>query len=295
MNLSASEFYSSGADTTDVVLESAFFAKLKMRNGTFKLTQPSRFQELEVAVRPHVEERAGSLREVLDVGVSTGLTTVELAKFLGDCGSAASITATDLFIEAHIVELFPGFRVFCDPEGWPLQYDLRGVAIRPWIRRLDYVTLAFIPLMLGRSMLKARLRSRISAGVSRPVRMITRSLPSNGAIVFVENDIMCRSERFIRRFDMIRAANILNKGYFSPDQIVIAIGNIHAYLRGPGALLIVGRTNRAGENAATLFELNRDGSFTALERVGGGSEIERLVLDFRCPRLRTAIDRAPIA
>ncbi|PDT52901.1 MULTISPECIES: ATP-binding protein [Sinorhizobium] len=289
MNLSASEFYSSGVDTTDAVLESAFFAKLKMRNGTFKLTQPSRFQELEVAFRPHAQERAGSLREVLDVGVSTGLTTVELARFLSDCGSAASITATDLFIEAHIVELFPWFRVFCDPGGWPLQYDLRGIAIRPWIRRLDYVTLAFIPLMLSRSILQSRLRSRISAGVSTPVRMVTRSLPPNGAIVFVENDIMRQSERFIRRFDMIRAANILNTGYFSADQLHVAIENIQAYLHGPGALLMIARTNRAGENAATLFELDEEGSFTALERVGGGSEIERLVLDFRGPQPSTAI------
>lgn len=41
------------------------------------------------------------------------------------------------------------------------------------------------------------------------------------------------------------------------------------------------RTNRAQENAGTLFELKEDGSFAALERVGGGSEIEKLLLDFR--------------
>jgi hypothetical protein len=281
MTLSASKFYSSDTDTTDAALESAFFAKLKMRNGTFKLTQPSRFQELEVAFRPYIEERADTLREILDVGVSTGLTTVELARFLKDCGAAASIIATDLFIEAHIVELAPDFRVFCDPEGWPLQYDVRGITVRPWVRRLDYVTLAFIPLMLGRSVLQPRLRSRIRAGMSRPVQMITRSLPSNGEIVFIENDIMCQSERFIHRFDMVRAANILNTGYFSPDQIHIAIENIHSYLRGPGALLMIARTNRARENAGSLFELNGNGSFAVLERVGGGSEIERLVLDFR--------------
>jgi hypothetical protein len=283
MTLSASKFYSSGTDTTDVALESAFFANLKMRNGTFKLTQPSRFRDLEAAFRPYVEERVGSLREVLDVGVSVGITTVELASFLTDCGGAPSIVATDLFIEAHIVEVVPGFRVFCDPEGWPLQYDVRGVAVRPWVRKLDYVTLAFIPLMLGRIALRPFLRSRIGAGMSRPVQMITRSLPSNGEIVFVENDIMRRSECFIRRFDMVRAANILNTGYFSPDQIHTAIANIHSYLRGPGALLMIARTNRARENAGTLFELNSNGSFAALERVGGGSEIESLVLDFRAP------------
>ncbi|APG88673.1 ATPGTP-binding protein (plasmid) [Sinorhizobium americanum CCGM7] len=286
MTLSASKFYSSGAETIDVALESGFFAKLKMRNGTFKLTQPSRFQELEVAFRPYVKERVVSLTEVLDVGVSTGLTTVELARFLADCGAASRIVATDLFIEAHIVELASWFRVFCDSEGWPLQYDVWGISFRPWIRRLDYVTLAFVPLVLGRSVLWPRLRSRIRAGGSRPVQMITRSLPSNSEIVFVENDIMCRAEDFTRRFDMVRAANILNIGYFSQEQIHSAIGNIHSYLRGPGALLILARTNRARENAGTLFELCENGSFAALERVGGGSEIEKLVLDFRPSQLQ---------
>ncbi|MBB4186324.1 hypothetical protein GGE07_002983 [Sinorhizobium terangae] len=281
MTVSASKFYSSSADTIDSASESAFFAKLKMRNGTFKLTRPSRFRELEVAFRPLIEQRTGSLHEVLDVGVSTGLTTVELASFLKGCGAAARITATDLFIEAHIVELGPGLKILCDPEGWPLQYDVSGIIIRPWVRRLDYVTLAFIPLVLGRKLLRPRLRSRIRAGMSRPVKMITRSLPSNGEIEFEENDIMRRSQHFVRRFDLVRAANILNTNYFSPDQIRTAIGNIHSYLRGPGALVMIARTNRAQENAGTLFELKEDGSFAVLERVGGGSEIEKLVLDFR--------------
>ncbi|YCI04440.1 ATP-binding protein [Ensifer sp. D2-11] len=283
MTVSAKKFYSLSSNTIDLVSESAFFARLKMRNGTFKLTQPSRFRELEVAFRPFIAERAASLHDILDVGVSTGLTTVELSKFLESCGATVHITATDLFVEAHIVEFAPGVTVFCDPEGWPLQYDLRGVTVRPWIRRLDYVTLAFAPLMLARVLLQPRLRARVRAGKSKQVQMITRSLPENGKINFVEDDIMSRSQHLAGRFDLVRAANILNTNYFSLDQIRTAIENIHSYLRGPGALFVVTRTNRAQENAGTLFELKEDGSFAALERVGGGSEIEKLLLDFRAP------------
>jgi len=281
MTVSAKKFYSLSSNTFDLVSESAFFARLKMRNGTFKLTQPSRFRELEVAFRPFIAERATFLHDILDVGVSTGLTTVELSKFLESCGAAVHITATDLFVEAHIVEFSPGITVFCDPEGWPLQYDLRGVAVRPWIRRLDYVTLAFAPLLLARVLLQPLLRDRVREGKSRQVQMITRSLPENGKINFVEDDIMSRSQHLAGRFDLVRATNILNTNYFSLDQIRTAIENIHSYLRGPGALVVVTRTNRAQENAGTLFELKEDGSFAALERVGGGSEIEKLLLDFR--------------
>jgi hypothetical protein len=281
MTVSARKFYSGNFNAADLAAESAFFSRLKMRNGTFKLTQVSRFRELEVAFRSIIMDRAHSLHQVLDVGVSTGLTTVELAHFLKDCGATVQITATDLFVQAHIVELFPEVTVFCDPEGWPLQYELFGVPIRPWIRRLDYATFAFIPLLLARTTLQPRLCSRIRAGRSNKVQMITRSLPQHCEIDFIEDDIMSPSEHLRGRFDLVRAANILNTNYFSVDQLKTAIANVYSYLRGPGAMVMVTRTSRTQENNGTLFELKDDGSFAVLGRVRGGSEIERLLLDFR--------------
>ncbi|MBD9640967.1 ATP-binding protein [Ensifer sp. ENS07] len=281
MVMSARQFYSGNDGSTDWVRESEFFARLKMRNGTFKLTQPSRFRELETAFRPLLSQRAPQLREVLDVGVSTGVTTVELLRYLEACGAKPKITATDLFIDAHIVELAPGVRVLADPEGWPLQYDVAGLAIRPWIRRLDYVSLAFIPRHLAKSMLQPRLRALIRSGRSEPVQMITRSLSRDDSIAFVEDDIMRRSPDFAGRFDLVRAANILNRSYFSAAQIRSAVSNIRSYLSGAGSLLIVTRTNEKGENGGTLFEVGADGTFTVLMRVGSGSEVEDLILG--CP------------
>ncbi|WP_105432648.1 MULTISPECIES: ATP-binding protein [Neorhizobium] len=281
MTVSARKFYSLSDNAAELALESAFFAQLKMRNGTFKLTRAARFRDVEIAIRPAITERASSLRQVLDVGVSTGLTTVELAQFLRKCAAPARVTATDLFIHAHIVEVGQTVAVFCDPEGWPLQYEFFGMAIRPWIRRLDYVTLAFIPRLLARAYLQPRLCRRIRAGLSRRVQMITRSLPQDGEITFIEDDIMIPSQHLRGKFDLVRAANILNRNYFSDDQLKTAIGNIHSYLRGPGALVLLTRTNRSQENAGTLFELKEDSSLAVVRRVGGGSEVEKLLLDFR--------------
>jgi hypothetical protein len=111
--------------------------------------------------------------------------------------------------------------------------------------------------------------------------MITRSLPQHCEIDFIEDDIMSPSEHLRGRFDLVRAANILNTNYFSVDQLKTAIANVYSYLRGPGAMVMVTRTSRTQENNGTLFELKDDGSFAVLGRVRGGSEIERLLLDFR--------------
>jgi SAM-dependent methyltransferase len=278
MTLTATDFFSRRAEDFDPTVEAAFYGRLKMRNSTFKLTRASRFAEIEEAFGKFFADRAANVHAVLDVGVSTGITTIELADFLRSRGSSVKITATDLFIDAHIVEPFRGLRVLADPTGWPLQYDLYGKAIRPWIRRLDYVTLAFVPLMLARLALRNRVRALIQQGESKPVRLVSTRLAERSDISFIEDNILIRSPDLARRFDLVRAANILNRNYFSDQDLRNAIENIRSYLRGPGVLFLVTRTNAAQVNAGTLFELGKDQTFKVLARVGAGSEIEKLVL-----------------
>ena len=276
MTVTARQFFLAERQQADPAAESEFFSKLKMRNGTFKLTKPSRFAALEADIGLRIAERAAHLRQVLDVGVSTGLTTIELADFLRAKGASAEVIGTDLFVQAHLVEIAPEFRVLSDNEGWPLQYDIAGRPIRAWIRRLDYVTLMVVPRLLARAALRPRLRRMIAQGQSVAVRMETRGLAERN-IELVENDIFAATPRFVGKFDFIRAANILNLNYFPAARIRDAITNIRSYCR-PSALLLVARS-KGSHHDGTLFELEPDGNFAVRARVGNGSEIEALVLD----------------
>jgi hypothetical protein len=261
----------------DATQEAATFAKLKMRNGTFKMTKPSRFKDLEAAISPFIANMARD-SEVLDIGVSTGITAVELSHYMRSNGISARLTATDVFIDAFVVPILPGLTVLCDGEGWPLQYDVRGFPLRPWIRRLDYITLAFVPLTVARRILQPRLKAAVVSGKGTRVQLTTRLLPQGADIRFVENDITARTAAFVGRFGFARAANILNLNYFPPEQIQVALGNIRTYLKGAGSLLLITRTDQAGKNNGTLFELAKDGLFRPLVRIGRGSEIEHLVV-----------------
>ncbi len=277
MGLTAHDFFAL-TSACDPQTETAFFAALKMRNGTFKLTQTARFAELEEVFSEKIGERASTIRNVLDIGASSGITTVEFAQYLRGLGVDAKLTATDLFITAHIVDIAPALRVLAEPDGRLLQYDIGGLAIRPWIRRLDYVTLAFVPRILARKVLQPRVRAAIDSGRSKPVQLVSPRLAESDNVDMVEDNIMIRSSAFTNRFDLVRAANLLNRNYFSADDLRRAIANIRSYLRGPGALFIVARTRPGDINAGTLFELDPAGDFCVLEQVGGGSEIENLVL-----------------
>lgn len=276
MTLTARQFFLVERRQADPVVESQFFSNLKMRNGTFKLTQPSRFAALETEIGPALAERAAVFRQVLDVGASTGLTTIELMDFLRAAGACAEVTCTDLFVEAHLMEIAPGFRVLADADGWPLQYDVAGRPIRAWIRRLDYFTLMAALRLFTRAALRSRLRRMIAEGCSVAVRMESRDLADRN-IELVENDIFAPTPSFIGRFDFIRAANILNLNYFPVEHIRHAISNIRSYCRGPRSQVLIARS-KGSRHDATLFELGWEGAFTVRARAGSGSEIEGLVL-----------------
>ena len=74
MALTARRFFAVEATQVDPVEESEFFSGLKMRNGTFKLTRPSRFADLDAEIASAISERAGGIRQVLDCdkAVATG-------------------------------------------------------------------------------------------------------------------------------------------------------------------------------------------------------------------------------
>lgn len=276
MTTTARQFFLVEKQRADLAAESQFFSGLKMRNGTFKLTQPSRFAALEAEIGSAIAARATHFRQVLDIGVSTGLTTIELSDFLRAKGASSQVTGTDLFVQAHLVDVAPGFRVLSDPDGWPLQYDLAGRPARAWIRRLDYVTLMAAPRLLARAVLRPRLRRLIAKGRSLPVRMETGGLAERN-IELVENDIFAPTPRFLGRFDFIRAANILNLSYFPAERIAEAVSNIRSYCRGPGAMVLIARS-KGSHHDGSLFELGQDGSFAVRARAGKGSEIEAIVL-----------------
>jgi hypothetical protein len=102
----------------------------------------------------------------------------------------------------------------------------------------------------------------------------------NRNIRLVENDIFEPTPEFAGSFDFVRAANILNRGYFSPERLKAAIANIHFYCRGPGALFLVLRSSGSGHDG-TLFEVGQDGRFVVRSRFGEGSEVEALVLEHK--------------
>lgn len=277
MNPTASQFFALPNDTVDAATEASFYGRLKMRNGTFKLTRSARFPDVEDALAQTISSRAKDIRSVLDVGVSTGITTIEFTDFLRSVGASPQVVGTDLFIEGHIVEPLKGCRILTDQTGWALEYDIFGTPIRAWIARRDYLTGAAFVLWMTRVVLRSRLESMIAGRRSQPVRFLTARLANRADISVCANDIFTYSEEMAGSFDLVRVANVLNRSYFSDDDIGRAVDNIRAYLR-PSGMFLATRTENNRGNSGTLFQLGINRKFLILARIGDGSEIEPIVL-----------------
>jgi hypothetical protein len=276
--LAAESFFALPLDAWSPQIEDRFFCSLKMKNGTFKTTKTSRFAEVESLLEPVLRPRLAAMKNVLDVAVSSGTTTLEFSEYLKKLGARASVVATDLFADGYLIPIVGGLTVLTDSSGFPLQYAIGGHPVRSWTRRLDYFTLAFAPRAAARAILSRSARSLIEKEKVKAVRLVTRQMENRKDIEFIEDDILNIAPALQGRFDLIRAANILNLDYFSESDLIRALKNIRSYLRGPGGLVLINRTaEKTNINSGSLYELDGVGKLQEILKIGKGSEIRDLI------------------
>jgi len=256
--------------------EANFFAALRLANGTFKTTADHRMDDLNEYILMRWRKTAFRPTKIMDVGVSSGITSAEWVELLLRSGLPVRLTATDLALWGDIVPLWPGVSVVEVGEHI-LQYRVFGVSLRPWRRRLDFVTgYAFVSALAN--IATTYRRSHIKH-VPNPVLLVSPRAQRHAAIKWAEDDVFAQNPaQFIGRFDAIRAANILNRDYFNEYQLRRAVANLKDRLAGPNARLIANRTLRDGSNHATMFRLTEANCFEAEARFGQGSEIEGTIL-----------------
>jgi hypothetical protein len=268
-------------------LERAFFSTLVVQNGTFKTTNHRRLDNLNELVQKHLP--TDRPLKVMDVAVSSGISTAEWMTFLESAGVEYDMVAGDLFVQGFLVSLGNGLNVLVDKTGNPIQFDIRGRAIgTPLGRR----ALALHPFAIWRLKRAARQFDTTRRAVDpnkldqtladrwglqyRPLKLVSPSLSKFARLEVVEDDILVNTD-YKKCFHVVRAANILNLGYFERPVLTAMLLNLRSRLT-TGGLLIVCRTNHQDVNNGSVFALKADGSFSTVARLNAGSEVEDIVL-----------------
>lgn len=269
----ATQFFGRPLDRISTRYEARFFGSLKTGNATFKRTEAGRMAAIDARLVQRLTEAGSRIDELLDLGISSGTTTIELVNALRRSGQVPHVTATDRLIHANLVKLPWGCRALVEPGGHVLQYEVLGAPIRPWRRRLDYVTGMAAIGNAAKRLLGPQVPD---AAAGTPVALVTPHLARMKNVSLIEDDVTRLNPALIGRFDLIRAANLLNRHYFSPEDMTKAVANVRTYLRGPGSWLLVVRTLHAADHHGTLFRLTADDELEIVDRYGAGSEVEAL-------------------
>lgn len=267
-------------DTFTQKQEAAFFTSIRLRNGTFKTTDHHRLDDLNRLVIGEWQKLERKPRQIMDVGVSSGISSLEWADALTRADIDAKILTTDLCIRGSLVRLLPGYEVLLDRDGKVLQHIVGNRPVRWYLNgpRDFFRGIGFAVAALN-ALAGALLRLTNRRRTEKPVLLVNPQARHDARLSFADDDILAPNPEHLRgRFDAIRVANVLNHGYFDEAQLGRAVGNLKDRLMGAGSFLIVNRTLADGNNHGTIFRLGEVNKFEIVARIRDGSEIEDIVL-----------------
>jgi hypothetical protein len=238
-------------------------------NGVCKMTWRGRLKETERVLCKYLDDLKQKEISFLDLGASDGSTTREAVEALRQMPGVK--------VEARMIDL--NLWLYRYRKGWLTEYREAGgepvlVRIGPLCIRLDsgmgHVLSKHYLLKLG------WIRRRMTAAGRI---LLVNPLTANDPDITIEaGDCMEYRPELENRFDAIRSSNLLIHAYFTEDQMLVAVGYLHRYLRD-GGLLVLSRNEPQGEGEIELGSIWRKegGVLRRLEDFGGGSEIRDLV------------------
>ena len=251
--------------------EREFFRRIKTSNGTMKTTTTNRLDPMNDLFFTVIGRLGAPPKVAMDVGVSSGITTLEWLDAFERRHIPVTMIATDHVMSVELYAISPHLRALAERNGHLLQIEVFGHGIRTYLRGLDYLTGA----ALWRSALcrfaRRRLRNAVREG---QFQLVAPALRRHARIRLADDDIFAPNPApFIRGADVVRIGNLLQPIYFSDDKIRRAVANIRERCRGEGSLVIVCR-NTDDRLEGSILRMTAGRQFVLEARLGPGSEVE---------------------
>ena len=274
-----------------LALEKSFFSKLYLKNGVTKTTYAERFTDLNALSLNYLPK--DEVLEINDVAVSSGISTLEWYELLKEKGYKVNIVGGDISVDAYFLKVFGVVSALYEKGYFPLQFEVGSfrfpvMVVQGVLKSLIFHLFRGI-CSLGFAFSPEAKKIVVNGGAESysgnfiklsKVDLISPLLKweENRHIRIIEDDIFKINPEFTQKFSVLRAANILNLGYFNDQTLMQLLATLRQRIK-PGGLFIVCRTRKSDKlNHATLFRLKENGQFEKLERLREGSEIEHLVL-----------------
>jgi SAM-dependent methyltransferase len=287
MSLVENLFVAGGeATTSSPEQEKDFFDCLRLKNGVYKTTYPHRMDDFNARLANYLP--ASRPLRVLDVGISSGVSTLEWAETLEGSGIDYQMTGIDLTLRGLLLSFGDRLHAVLDSTKWPMLFEIDGQWISNPPRKRHLLRHPFSLALTNYALLLWARRHQESeteqAGKilgmptrAQAIHLVTPRLMKHPRVRVCEGDIVTESG-LQGEFDVIRAANILNRGYFDDDTLARITQNLRRHLTPNGVLAVCHTHDEESVNRASIFELGQNNRFALLAKMNGGAEIEDIIL-----------------
>ena len=269
-------------------LENTFFHRIRLQNGVYKTTYANRFKDVNESLIKYLNKEQELY--IMDVAISAGISTYEWNQMLSQSGIKHKMYASDISLYGKLHPITKFMDILLDSNNYPLQFDLLNRSIPsssssliPSIIQSIFRAISSISLNIIQSLHMSKLINIGNPNGSdvRNITLVTKQLINNPDFTLLEESISTPTpENLLNKFNVLRAANILNKSYFDDTTLTNMVINLKSRLKTNG-LIVVCRTcdEKDGTNTSTTFKKTDNGNLEILERIGSGSEIENLIME----------------
>lgn len=241
-------------------------------SGAWKRTNRGRLKETERAL---CEQLAGKTSvTLLDLGASDGVTTWEAVQTLRQSlGTEVLAWLADINLYLYRYRTGPIVE-YRASDGEPIMTRIGRLGLR--LSRPRQALRESPDLLVGLYLRLSGLRRGMQLDATIPlIHPLARAEPS---ITALELHCLKFQESLIDSVDAVRASNVLNHGYFTPEQIRTAVSYLHAYLREGGCLVISRNMDVAAKEIEHGTVWRKSGlDFELIEDFGNGSEVREIV------------------
>jgi len=260
--------------------------------GTFKRTQAGRFDHFDRVAVDLVSERldGAEVLRVHDMGVSDGRTAADFYELLSShVTTRIEFLASDAFPDVVVVtdDRAPGLTLVMDGTGEELVQFIQP----PFVFNASKPESRMFPL--NRALRRLVRRTRVERMLKRYRRgapgihteqilllhpRCNQLVDNDDGFSFEKRNVLSPSKD---RFDVVRAMNVLNHGYFSSSQLARAVANVFDSLRVDDGLFITGRNQDRDSPVQGSVYMRTSAGFEVVATENDGSEIDDIVAAHR--------------
>lgn len=252
--------------------EEKLYWSIKTSRGTRMTTEPHRLDQINELFFTTLNRLKLVPRCVMDIGISSGVTTLEWMREFDKRNLPVTMIATDLIMKVYLFQVSKNICAMTEINGHLLQIEIFGKPVYAYRLRRDYLTGGIV----WRTALCAYVKSRLSESLRQgPYHFVTPALRGHNHIVLREDDIYGpKREEFLGCADVIRVGNLIQPIYFTDDEIRHAVQAVRERCRGADSLVIVCR-NKPDRLEGSILRLTDRKEFVVEARLGPGSEVEQ--------------------